>query len=75
MKEYEIVIKIYNACAGSGRPQTYFEEAELENIEDYIRMKHGKDFNKFQKEFPSDEQIIYRYNSDSVSYVYEFTEI
>lgn len=42
--------------------------------EDYIRMKHGKDFNKFQKEFPSDKQIIYRYNSDSVSYVYEFTE-
>ena len=47
MKEYEIVAKFCNACAGSSRPQTFFEEAELENTDDFVRMKHGKDFDKF----------------------------
>ena len=38
MKEYEIVAKFCNACAGSSRPQTFFEEAELENTDDFVRM-------------------------------------
>ena len=38
-KEYEIVVELSNACAGSGRPQIYVEEAELENPDDYVRMK------------------------------------
>ena len=44
MKEYEITVKFCNACAGSSRPQTFFEEAELEYTDDFVRMKHGKDF-------------------------------
>lgn len=74
MKEYEVVAKMYNACAGSGRPQTFFEETELENIDDYVRMKHGKDFYKFEKEIQG-SQTIYRFDNGSVSYVYEFTEL
>lgn len=74
MKEYEVVAKMYNACAGSGRPQTFFEEAELENTDDYVRMKHGKDFSKFEKGI-QEGQIIYRFSNGSISYVYEFTEI
>ena len=50
MKEYEIVAKLYNACAGSSRPQTFFEEAELNDPADYVRQKHGRDFEKFRKE-------------------------
>ena len=42
MKEYEIVAKFYNACAGASRPQTFFEEAELSDPGAYVRMKHGK---------------------------------
>ena len=42
MKEYEIVAKFCNACAGSSRPQTFFEEAELDSTDDFVRMKHGK---------------------------------
>lgn len=41
MKEYEIVAKFYNACAGSSRPQIFFEEAEIGSTDDYVRMKHG----------------------------------
>lgn len=74
MKEYEVVAKMFNACAGSGRPQTFFEEIEIENTDDYICMKHGKDCSKFQKENNADK-IIYRYDNGSVSYVYEFTEL
>ena len=75
MKEYEIVAKLYNACAGASRPQTFFEELELNNPDDYVRMKHGQDYTKFSKEISSNGQIIFRYDNGSVCYTYEFTEI
>ena len=75
MKEYEIVAKFCNACASSSRPQTYFEEAELENTDDFVRMKHGKDFDKFSKEILSSGQILYMYDNGSVMYSYEFTQL
>lgn len=43
MKEYEVIAKFCNACGGSSRPQTYFEEIEVSNTDDYIRMKHQSD--------------------------------
>lgn len=75
MKEYEIVAKIYNACAGSGRPQTFFEEAELENPDDYVRSKHGKESARFTKETLPTGQLLYRFDNGSVAYRYEFTEL
>lgn len=75
MKEYEIVVKFYNACAGSARPQTFFEEAELANTDDYVRGKHGRDFEKFTRETLANGQILYRYDNGSVMYSYEFTEL
>lgn len=75
MKEYEIVAKFYNACAGASRPQTFFEEAELENPEDFVRSKHGMEFSKFSKEVLPNGQIVYRHDNGSVTYVYEFTEL
>lgn len=75
MKEYEIVAKFYNACGGAARSQTFFEETKLENTDDYVRMKHGKDFPDFSKEILSSGQIRYRFDNGSVAYSYEFTEI
>lgn len=75
MIEYEIVAKFCNACGGAARPQTFFEEAELENTDDYVRMKHGKDFLQFSKEILPSGQIFYRFDNGSVAYSYEFTEI
>ena len=49
MREYEIVMTFLNACAGEAYPQRSFEEAELSDPADYIRRKHGKDFDKFEK--------------------------
>ena len=75
MKEYEIVAKFCNACAGSGRPQTYFEEAEIANPDDFVRMKHSQDYEKFSKEILPNGRILYTYDNGSVSYSYEFIEL
>ena len=48
MKEYEIVAKFCNACAGDSRPQTFFEEAE------------GKRLHMSDEHFMKDaEQLLY----------------
>lgn len=75
MKEYEIVAKFLNGCAGAAHPQTFFEEAELSNTDDFVRMKHGKDFDKFVKEIRPNGQIVYTFYNGTVTYIYEFTEI
>ena len=75
MKEYEIVAKFLNGCAGAAHPQTFFEEAELSDTDDFVRMKHGKDFDKFEKEILSTGQIVYTYDNGTVTYSYEFTEL
>ena len=75
MKEYEIVAKFCNACAGSSRPQTFFEEAELNSTDDFVRMKHSKEFTQFSKEILPDGRILYTYDNGSVMYSYEFTEL
>ena len=75
MKDSEIVAKFCNACAGDSRPQTFFEEAELASTDDFVRTKHSKDFDKFQKEIFPDGRILYVYDNGSVTYSYEFTEL
>lgn len=75
MKEYEIVAKFYNACGGSSHVQTYFEEAELEDPGDFVRMKHGREFDRFTKEVLDDGRILYQFDNGSVAYSYEFTEL
>lgn len=75
MKEYEIVATFCNACAGTSRPQTFFEEAELANTDDYVRTRHGRDFDRFTRECLPDGKTVYRYDNGSVMYVYEFTPL
>lgn len=75
MQEYEIVAKFLNGCAGASRPQTFFEEAELASTDDYVRMKHGRDFEKFKKELLPDGRTIYSFDNGAVTYIYEFTEL
>ena len=75
MKEYGIVAKFLNGCAGAAHPQTFFEEAELEDTDAFVRTKHGKDFDKFTKEVMPSGQIVYTYDNGTVTYIYEFTEL
>jgi hypothetical protein len=75
MTEYEIVATFLNGCAGEAHPQTFFEEAELENTDTYVRTKHGKDFEKFVKEILDDGRILYTFDNGTITYKYEFTEL
>lgn len=75
MKEYEIVAKFLNGCAGAARPQTTFEEAELHDTDDFVRAKHGADFAKFVKATDESGKVIYTFDNGTVCYIYEFTEI
>lgn len=75
MKEYEIVATFLNGCAGAAHPQTEFEEVALSNTDDYVRMKHTKDFDKFVKEILPGGQTVYTYDNGTVTYIYEFTEL
>ena len=75
MKEYEIVATFLNGCAGAAHPQTFFEEAELENTDDFVRTKHSCDFERFVKEIRENGQIVYTFDNGTVTYIFEFTEI
>lgn len=75
MSEYEIVYTYLNGCAGAANPQTSFEEAELSSTDDYIRAKHGKDFDQFVKESQPDGRVVYTYDNGTISHIYEFTEL
>ena len=75
MKEYEIVCTYLNGCAGSAYPLTSFTEAELFSTDDYIRMKHSHDFEKFIKEVRPNGQIVHTFDNGTVTYIYEFTEL
>ena len=75
MKEYEIVAKFLNGCAGAAHPQTFFEEAALSSTDDFVRTKHGKDFDKFVKSTLDDGRTVYTYDNGTVTYIYEFTEM
>ena len=74
MKEYEITFTYLNGCAGAAYPQRSFEEAELSDPADYVRRKHGRDFDKFVLEQGADGQTVYAWRG-AVCYIYEFNEI
>lgn len=73
-KEYEVVAEIINACAGSGRPQVFMEDVELEDTDEYVRAKHGRDWEDVKKEALPSGEIQYTLDKGSISYKYTFTE-
>ena len=74
MKEYEIVFKYLNGCAAEAYPQISFDEAELNDPADYVRNKHGKEFDKFPRDDLPDGKVLYSYVG-TVCFFYEFTEL
>lgn len=74
MKEYEIVFKYLNGCAGEAHPQITFDEAALNDPADYVRAKHGTEFEKFTREELPGGKVLYSHVG-TVCYFYEFTEL
>ena len=73
-EEYEIVAEIINSCAGSSRPQRFFEEAELEDTDIYVKAKHGRDWDQFIKTVLPSGEIEYKLDNGSIQYRYVFTK-
>lgn len=74
MKEYEVVCKYINGCAGEKYPLTTFDEVILADTDDYIKEKHGEHFCKFTKQIRPNGQVVYEYRQ-GVAYYYEFTPL
>ena len=72
--EYELVREIKNLCRNNQMRDVFFEEVECNDPADYVRAKHGKDFEKFTREDLPDGKTVYRYDN-VLSWIYEFTEL
>lgn len=72
--EYEVVAEIINSCAGSGRPQRFFEEVELEDTDTYVKAKHGRDWDDVEKKTLSPTETEYFLDKESIQYRYLFTK-
>ena len=66
-----MLFKTKGNAAPNGKPRVYFTC----HPEDFVRMKHGRDFDKFTREETAEGQILFCYDNGSVCYSYEFTEI
>ena len=42
-KEYEVVHEIFNECANNQMRDVFFEEAQIDDLEEYVRSRH-KDY-------------------------------
>lgn len=75
MKEYEVVHEIFNECANNQMRDVFFEEAVIEDLEQYIRGRHKDKDLKMEREELSDGTVVYHVNTAGISQRYTFTEI
>ena len=69
MKEYEIVHEIFNECANNQMRDVFFEEAEVEDPEAYVRELH------LEKIMQADGSVVIDIESAGLLQRYSFTEI
>ncbi len=75
MKEYEVVFTYLNGCAGEAYPVTTIEEIEAASPESWLQGKFGKDFVHFTREVLGEDRVRFRFETPTVVYIYEFTEL
>ena len=75
MKEYEIVHEIFNECANNQMRDVFFEEAEVEDPEAYVRARHKDKELYLEKEVREDGTVIVDIESAGLKQRYSFTEI
>ncbi len=75
MKEYEIVHEIFNECANNQMRDVFFEEAAVDDPEQYIRSRHKDKDLELSREDLADGTIVYHVESAGMSQRYTFTEI
>lgn len=74
-KEYEVVHEIFNECANNQTRDVFFEEVEIDDLEQYIRSKHKDQYVSLEREDLADGSVIYNVNTSGMLQRYTFTEI
>lgn len=76
MKEYEVVHEIFNLCSNNQMRDVFIEEAEIADLEQYVRNRHEKDRDfTFEREELADGTVVYHVNTSGLLQKYTFAEL
>lgn len=75
MKEYEVVHEIFNQCSGNQMRDVFIEEAFIEDLEAYVKSRHGEESAEFQREDLEDGTVMIHVNVAGLLQRYTFTEL
>lgn len=74
-KEYEVVHEIFNECANNQMRDVFFEEAQIDDLEEYVRSRHKDKDVELNREDLEDGTVIFHVNAGGLMQRYTFSEI
>lgn len=74
-KEYEVVHEIFNECANNQMRDVFFEEAQIDDLEEYVRSRHKDKDVELNREDLEDGTVIFHVNAGGLFQRYTFSEI
>ena len=74
-KEYEVVHEIFNECANNQMRDVLFQEAVIDDLEEYVRSRHKDKDVELKREDLADGTVIYHVNAGGLMQRYTFSEI
>lgn len=74
-KEYEVVHEIFNECANNQMRDVFFQEAVIDDLEEYVRSRHKDKDVELNREDLADGTVIYHVNAGGLMQRYTFSEI
>ena len=66
-KEYEVVHEIFNECANNQMRDVFFEEAQIDDLEEYVRSRHKDKDVELNREDLEDGTVIFHVNAGGLS--------
>ena len=75
MAEYELIREIKNCCKNNQMRDVFFEEAEVEDPESYVRARHKDKELHLEKTVQADGSVVIDIESAGLLQRYSFTEI
>ena len=74
-KEYDVVHEILNECANNQMRDLFFQEAVIDDLEEYVRSRHKDKDVELKREDLADRTVIYHVNAGGLMQRYTFSEI
>lgn len=74
-REYEVVHEIFNECANNQMRDVFFQEAVIDDLEEYVRSRHKDKDVELKREDLADGTVIYHVNAGGLMQRYTFSEI